>query len=110
MSRWRRIRYRHLKLLALDVPQRDVDGAERAAEGRATEGPHAVEVLPVVLDPHGILADEVTAENLDDLVDRVGVSPAGRLAEPDQASVRPDPHEVRAADQGRSDVGYFHRA
>ena len=46
----------------------------------AAEGRHAVEVLPVVFDAEGVLADEVVFENLDDALHGRGIAPAGGLA------------------------------
>src|SRR5262249_22739357 len=53
-----------LQQLSLDVPQRDVDGADRAAQDRAAEGAHAVQVLPVALDLPRILTDQVFLKRL----------------------------------------------
>jgi hypothetical protein len=51
---------------ALDVPERDVDGADGAGEDAAAERAHPVEDLADVLDPERILAQEVLAELGDD--------------------------------------------
>jgi hypothetical protein len=53
---------RRAVVLALDVPQRDVDRAHRTMEDVAAERTHSIEVLPVVLDPQRILPDEVCPE------------------------------------------------
>ena len=51
-------------MLAGDIPEGDVDRAQRAHDGRAAEVGPAVEVLPVVLDPQRVLADQVALEGL----------------------------------------------
>ena len=55
----------HAEVLAGDVPEGDIDGAERAHDGGAAEVAPTVEVLPVVLDAQGILTDQVALEGLD---------------------------------------------
>ena len=55
----------HAEVLAGDIPEGDVDGAERAHDGGAAEVAPAVEVLPVVLDAQGILADQIALEGFD---------------------------------------------
>src|SRR5207302_11478610 len=72
---------RRLQPLALEVPERDVDRADRAADDVPAERGHPVEVLPVVLDAHRVLADEVWREALHDLIDRLRVAPGRALAE-----------------------------
>src|SRR4029078_4682448 len=52
----------HAERLALDVPEGDVDGRDRAHDGRTPEVPGAVHNVPVVLDPRWVLPDEVVAE------------------------------------------------
>src|SRR5438105_4235522 len=59
--------HRDAKVLASDVPERNIDGAEGAHDRRAAEMHRAIEVLPVVLDPQRILTDEVQRELLDHL-------------------------------------------
>ena len=66
---------RHAEVLARDVPERDVDGAERAHDRRAAEVARAVQVLPVVLDPQRVLADQVVRELVDDRFGRLQDSP-----------------------------------
>src|SRR5438067_8210971 len=52
-------------MLAGDVPQRLVDAGERRhQDGAAPKERRAVDVLPVVLDPERILADQVVADLL----------------------------------------------
>jgi hypothetical protein len=58
---------RHAEVLARDVPERDVDRRQGAHDRRATKGVPAVEVLPVMLDPERVLADQVSLVGLDDL-------------------------------------------
>ena len=50
------------EVLACNVPQSDVDGADAAHDGRASEMAGAVHVLPVVLDEKRVLADEIGRE------------------------------------------------
>ena len=57
---------RRAVVLALDVPQRDVDGGEGAREDVAAERPHPVERLLDVVDPERVLTDEVLPELVDD--------------------------------------------
>ena len=42
---------RHAEVLAGDVPERDIDGADRPHDRRAAEVKGAVHILPVMLDP-----------------------------------------------------------
>ena len=96
-------------VLAGDVPERDVDRAERAADGRAHEMGVPVEVLPVVLDPEGVLADQVAGPDVDDPLGRLRVAPDARLADADDPAVGRDPHEVPAAGQNALDGLDLHR-
>ena len=95
-------------MFAFDVPQRDVDGGDGAHDGGASEGGHAVEVLPVVFDAQGVLADEVVFEDVDDGLDGGGVAPAGGLAEAGEAGVGGDADYVTVADEEGFDFFYFH--
>src|SRR5204862_7871787 len=90
---------RDLQALALEVPERDVDRADGARDDVPPEGRQAVEVLPVVLDPHGVLADQVWREGLDDLVDGLRVAPGRALADAAQAVVGRDADVVAAAER-----------
>ena len=56
---------RDTEMFAGDVPEGDVDRAERAHDGGAAEVAPAVEVLPVVLDAERVLADQVAFEGVD---------------------------------------------
>src|SRR5580692_11738721 len=47
---------RRLVKLPLDVPQGNIYGTQRCAKHRASERPHAVEMLPMMLDAARILA------------------------------------------------------
>src|SRR5918912_58473 len=75
------------EVLAGDVPEGDVDGAEGAHDGGAAEVGGAVEVLPVVLDAERVLADQVAAEFAHDGCGRLEEPPGAGLAEPDQPGV-----------------------
>ena len=55
----------HAEVLAGDVPERDVDGAQRAHDRRAAKVRPAVQVVPVMLDAQRILPDQVALEGLD---------------------------------------------
>src|SRR5579859_3712424 len=79
--------YRHAKMLAGDVPQRNVDGAERAHDRRAPKMSGAVHVLPVVLDAQRVLAHQVMSEFGDDLLGGLQKTPCACLSEPNDASV-----------------------
>ena len=50
---------RHAQGLALDIPEGDVDGGQSAHEDGAAKVHAAVEIIPVVLNAEGILADEI---------------------------------------------------
>ena len=54
----------HAQMLARNVPERDVDGTERAHNRRAPEVAPAVEILPVVFNAQRVLPDEVALECL----------------------------------------------
>ncbi len=60
---------RRLEALAFEVPQGDVHRADRAADDVAAKRRQAIQVLPVVFDPHRILADEILGKRLHHLVD-----------------------------------------
>ena len=83
--------------LSFYVPQGDIDGADGAGQSGASEGSHAVHVLPVVLDARGVLADEVFAALLGDGVGGLHVGPAGRLPDAVSAVVGSDADDVMAA-------------
>ncbi len=51
----------NLKSFAFDVPEGDIDGADGAGKGGTSERPHAIHVLPVVLNAGGGLADQIVA-------------------------------------------------
>ena len=63
---------RRAVVLALDVPQGDVDRRKGARQDVAAERPHPVERLLDVVDPEGVLADEVLAELVHDRLGRIG--------------------------------------
>ena len=52
-------------MFAFDVVEGDVHGTYGPGQGGASKGVHAVDVLPVVFDAQGILADEVVFEEHD---------------------------------------------
>ena len=100
--------HRHLEVLALDVPEGDIHGRDGSHDGRTPEGSHAVEVLPVVFDAEGILADEVFFEDIDDALHGGGIAPAGGLTDAGQARVRGDADDVAVADEEGFDLFDFH--
>ena len=85
-------------MLALDVPERDIDGADGARDDVAAEGAEAVEALGAMLDRERVLADEVRSELLDDLGDRVRLAPRARLADAGDAAIGRDADRMVAAD------------
>ena len=95
-------------MLAGDVPQGDVDGAEGAHDRRAAEVAGPVHVLPVVLDQQGVLADEVPAELVDGGGGGLEEAPGTRLAVADDAGVGVDLREQVSVDRQGFDGGYFH--
>ena len=95
-------------MLAGDVPEGDVDGAESAHDGRAAEVAGAVHVLPVVLDEQGVLADEVAAELVDGGGGGLEEAPRAGLAVADYAGVGVDLREQVAVDREGFDGGDLH--
>ena len=63
------------EVLSGDVPHGDVEGAERAHDGRAPEVGVEVHILPVVFDAEGVFADQVSREQLDGGLRRLEVAP-----------------------------------
>ena len=80
----------------------------RAHDGRAAEVGRAIHVLPVVLDPQRVLADEIQAELLDHLLGRLQKTPGARLAEADDPGIGVDLHEQVAIDRQRLDASDLH--
>src|SRR6266581_7860045 len=78
---------RHAEVFAGDVPQRDVDGAERAHDRRPAKVGGAIHVLPVVFDAQGILPDQVVREFGDDLLGSFEERPGTGFAQPDDAGI-----------------------
>ena len=98
----------HAEVLALDVPQRDVDRRDRAADGAAGEVVGAQHDIPVVLDRHRVAADEV----LGILGDRGGagleLAPGAGLADAGETRIRLDAGEAEAVDHEGFDFGDLH--
>ena len=86
-------------VLALDVPQRDVDRRQRAGQDVAAERAHPVQRLLDVVDLERVLADQVLAELVDDGVCRIGETPRTGLADPGQSGVGRDPDDEIRPDQ-----------
>ena len=100
---------RYPEVLAGDVPEGDVDGAEGAHDGRAAKVARAVEVLPVMLDPQRVLADQVGRELVDDGLARLEVAPGARFAQSHDALIGLDLDEQVTVDRNRLDPNDFHR-
>ena len=90
---------RRAVMLALDVPQGDVDGREGAGQDVAAERPHPVERLLDVVDPEGVLADQVLAELVHDRLGRIGEAPRPGLTDAGHAGVGGDPDDEVRPDQ-----------
>ena len=58
---------RHPVEFARNVPQRDVDGAQRPHHSGSPEMEAAVHILPVMLDAQRVLADQILPEGIDHL-------------------------------------------
>src|SRR6202044_3357959 len=76
------------EVLALEIPQRLVDGTDGSADRHAPEADRPVEREPVVLYVDRITPDQVVGERLDDLRDRSRPCEEGRLAHPVRTVVR----------------------
>ena len=98
----------HLEVLAGDVPERDVDGAERTHHRRAAEVAPAVHVLPVVLDPQRVLAHQVAAHLLDGGGGGFQETPGAGLAQAHQPVVRMHLHQQVLIQEQRFDFGDLH--
>src|SRR5262245_47079279 len=98
-----------LQKLPLDIPQRDVDGADRTAQYGAAEWSHAVEVLPMPLDLARIFSDQILTKRLYYCVDGRWVGPARGLPEPDEPVLGGDADKVCAAEHERLDLGELHK-
>ena len=100
---------RHAVGLALDVPQRHVDGADGRPGGRtAAVEPAAEARLPQVLDPLRVFADQVRDQVLQHPLRRVRDEVVGGVAVADDAGVGLDLEEDVAAGQNRLDAGDLH--
>ena len=92
-----------------DVPERDVDGAQRREEHRAGEVGVAGHRLEVMLDPPRVLAAEILREIVDRLEDQAVVRPEPGLAGADDAVARVHLHEQAPVDEKRRDAVDLHR-
>ena len=105
---------RHAQRLALDVPQRDVDGRDgRGEDALRREEAAAEEHLPDVLDPRRVLADQQRLEVLDRADHRQFAPGDARLADAVDALVGIDDDKQKIADAAPDgvafDVGNLHR-
>src|SRR5207302_4075976 len=98
----------HAEVLAGDVPQGDVDSAQRAHDRRAAEVRGSVQVLPVVLDTQRILADQVVREFGNDLLGGLQEPPGAGFAQPDEAGVGVHFNKQVAVDRPGFDAGDLH--
>ena len=98
----------NLEVLAGDVPERDVNGAERAHHRRAAEVAPAVHVLPVVFDPQRVLAHQVAAHLLDGGGGRFQETPGAGFTQAHQPVVRMHLHQQVLIQEHRFDFGDLH--
>lgn len=94
--------------LAEDVPEGDVDRAERRAEDRAAEVRVARDRLEVVRDQARIAPDVIVREIVDRLIDEPMVRPEPALARTDEPRIGVDAHDQAALDQIRRDARDLH--
>ena len=98
----------HAKVLTGDVPQGNIDRAQRAHDRRAAEVRRAIQVLPVMFDPQRVLADQVVRELGNHLLGSFEETPRPSFAEADDAVVGVDLHEQIAIDRLGFDTGDLH--
>ena len=98
----------YFEVLAGNVPEGDVDGAERAHDRGAAEMAPAVHVLPVVLDPHRVLAHQVAAHFFDGGGGGFQEAPGAGLAQAHQAVVGMHLHQQVLVQEQRFDFGDLH--
>ena len=98
----------HAEVLSGDVPEGDVEGADRAHDGGAAKVAEPVHVLPVVLDAQRVLADQVASELVDGRLRRLEEAPRARLADARQPCVGVDLREQVPVDRYRLDGGDLH--
>ena len=99
---------RCLEVFALDVPQSDIDGTDRTGQRRSAEGRHAIQMLPVVLDPQGVLTDEIPLEGFHDLVDGFWIPPTRGLTNTSESAVRCETDDIPSTDEERLDPFDLH--
>ena len=100
---------RRLEMLAGDVPQGDVDGADGCHDRRAAEGAPAVEILPVMLDPQRVLAHQVAGELLDGGLRGFQKAPGAGLAQAREPGVRLDLDQQVLVEPDGLDAADAHR-
>jgi hypothetical protein len=109
--------YRTTEGLADDIPERDLNAADRGNNHSGltdlVEG--AVHAVIEILDVEGIFADDELAEILDGFFDDRATRPVGRIAEPDDALIGmdfdKDPGRTLAASRAHQmslDLGDLH--
>ena len=96
------------KVLAFDVPQRDVNGGDGAHDGRTTEMRGAVHHVPMVLDQPRVFAHQVLAKLADSGFGGFQMAPGARLTESGDAFVGGNLDEEVAVDGQGFDFGDLH--
>ena len=81
---------RHAQGLALDVPKGDIDGGECAHDHGTPEIHAAVQIIPVMFDAKGVLADEIVREAPENALHAVKEAPGPGLADAVNALVGGD--------------------
>ena len=101
---------RHTQSLALDVPQCDVDGRDRAHDDRAAEINRPQEILVEVLDAEGVFANEVIRKFFDGSCRRLQIAPVAGLAQTHDSGIGVDLYEEIVLRKAQLHVRNFHSA
>src|SRR3546814_421081 len=96
-------------VLPENVPQGDVDCAQRRHDCRAAEMGPAIHVLPVVLDEARVLADQILGEGRNRAGGRIMEGPGTGFPETDEIIVRGDLDEEKPVHEDGLDLGNTHR-
>src|SRR5262245_27769141 len=97
-----------LEMLAGNVPERNVDGADRGHDGRAAEMRPAIHILPVVLDAQRVAPKEIVLETGYRARGRFMKSPGTALPQPDEPVIRTDFDEEILVDKNAFDAFNAH--
>ena len=95
-------------MFAFDVPQRDVHCTDGTAQRSPTKRTHAVEVLPVMLNPQGILPDEVFLKRVDDAINGFWIAPASGLSHTTDTGIRMNSDHIAVPNKKRLNFINFH--